>query len=209
MIWSGDRYLGKEPGRQPGVHWIIQNVTCHAPVLVYLLFLHKIRKAWSSSSGSNQAVIACSIASTHLVTICQCDKRGLSLLYLLFCLWWFLSWEHINLVLFSVFITIFVTQVEHQNVNASYLLWKIVEFSIALTFPMFCVSIGSGSWWLMIITIITPRDLKYKLPNVQRKPLETFNRSLNNLCPNVPTSSTRHPLVRGLGEIQPRLQLEE
>ena len=126
-----------------------------------------------------------------------------------FFLWWFLSWEHINLVLFSVFITIFVTQVKHQNINASYLLWRIVEFSIALTFPMFCISIGSGSWWLMIITIITPRDSKYKLPNVQRKPLEAFNRILNNLCPNVPTSSVRHPSVSRLGEIQPRLQPEE
>lgn len=140
---------------------------------------------------------------------CLCDRSGLSLLYFLFSFWWFLSWEHINLVQFSVFITIFVTQVEHQNVNASYLLWRIVEFSIALTFPMFCISIGSGSWWLMIITIITPRDSKYKLPNVQRKPLETFNRILNNLCPNVPTSSIRHPSVSRLGEIQPRLQPEE
>lgn len=206
VIWSKDRYLGKEPDRQPGVPWIM---TCHAPELVYHLFFHKRRKAGSSSAGSGQAVTACSLASTHLVTICLCDKSGLSLLCFLFSLWWFLSWEHINLVLFSVFITIFVTQVEHQNVNASYLLWRIVEFSIALTFPMFCISIGSGSWWLMIITIITPRDSKYKLPNVQRKPLETFNRSLNNLCPNVRTSSIRHPSVSGLGEIQPRLQPEE
>lgn len=140
---------------------------------------------------------------------CPCDRSGLSLLYFLFSLWWFLSWEHINLVQFSVFITIFVTQAEHQNVNASYLLWRIVEFSIALTFPMFCISIGSGSWWLMIITIITPRDSKYKLPNVQRKPLETFNRILNNLCPNVPISSIRHPSVSRLGEIRPKLQPEE
>lgn len=70
VIWSGARYLGKEPERQPGVHWIVQNVTYCAPELVsYLLLLHKRRKAWSSSAGSGPAATARPGASTPLITM--------------------------------------------------------------------------------------------------------------------------------------------
>lgn len=100
VFWSRDRSLGKEQDRQPGVHWIVQNVACHIPELVsYLLFSAKEGRHDHVQQG--RAKLSQPVPSPQpILSPCLCDRSGLSLLCFLFSLWWFLSWEHINLVQF-------------------------------------------------------------------------------------------------------------